>query len=184
MPYSLQTNSHVNLANAGFDHYDIKELRFFCKEKYKNQSRFWHFKTNNEQMIQVALIGDQSFLKTNSISQNYVELEPDFRLGNEYRRVVPKNAIDDYVPIENQKSGGFTNTPFGSLKQKQFWTIGGANSNKLRFECASFHEYNNSMGEIDRDPLLVDTHHTIWFRGNAPTKDQAYKRFLYNKSIK
>ena len=33
----MQTNSHVNLANAGFDHYDIKELRFFCKEKYKNQ---------------------------------------------------------------------------------------------------------------------------------------------------
>lgn len=184
MPYSLQISSHINLVNAGFDHYDVKEIRFYCKEKYKSQARFWHFKTNNEQMIQVALLGDQGVLKTSSISQNYKELDPQSILGYDYKKVVVKDSITEYVPIENQKSGGFTNTPFGSLKFKQFWTIGGSNSDKPRFECASSHEYNHSMGDIDREPRLVDSHHTIWFRGKAPTKEQAYKRFLYNKSIK
>jgi len=56
--------SHMNLKEAGFDAYDVTELRFFCITNHG--PRFMHFKTHSAELIETAMLGDQSHMKTNS----------------------------------------------------------------------------------------------------------------------
>lgn len=66
LPESLRNNSHMNLQDAGFSAEDVQEIRFMCFEKSHlsgNGDKFWHFKTNNNNMLRVALTGSQVSLK-------------------------------------------------------------------------------------------------------------------------
>lgn len=63
LPFELKTNSHMYLKNAGFNHRDVKELRFLCTERFKSEKKYWHFKTMNSDLIELAMTGDQSLLR-------------------------------------------------------------------------------------------------------------------------
>lgn len=63
LPNDLKTNSHMYLQNAGFNHRDVKEVRFLCTERVKADKKYWHFKTMNREVIEAAMTGDQSVLK-------------------------------------------------------------------------------------------------------------------------
>ena len=58
------SKSHQNLKETGFDSYDVTELRFFCISNHG--PKFMHFKSHNAELIQTAMLGDQSYLKTSS----------------------------------------------------------------------------------------------------------------------
>lgn len=53
----------MNLADAGFNSYDVKEIRFYCTEKYLKNKLYWHFKTSSPEFVQSALTGDMTYLK-------------------------------------------------------------------------------------------------------------------------
>ncbi len=72
--------------------------------------------------------------------------------------------------------GGFWNRPFGSNSAKKFWTVKGRDDNFHKFECGSMHKSNLQSA-------TAYTHHTIWFRGQAPSIDFARSRY-YNKKIR
>ncbi len=63
LPSDLKSNSHMSLHNAGFQTRDVKELRFFCTEIHKGVKKLWHFKSNNPDLLDVAMDGDQSVIK-------------------------------------------------------------------------------------------------------------------------
>lgn len=64
IPKNLEVNSHINLDAGGFTTHEVQEIRFKCVEiKPDNMNnKLWHFKTNNNKIIQVALFGNQSAL--------------------------------------------------------------------------------------------------------------------------
>jgi hypothetical protein len=53
----------MNLINAGFNSYDVKEVRFYCTELFLQNKFYWHFKTTSPEIIQAAITGDLSYLK-------------------------------------------------------------------------------------------------------------------------
>lgn len=63
LPENLKTNSHMYLRSAGFAPKDVKEVRLLCVERFKSDKKYWHFKTGNNDIINVAMTGDQSSLK-------------------------------------------------------------------------------------------------------------------------
>jgi hypothetical protein len=63
LPINLKSNTHMHLQNAGFNHRDVKEIRFFCTERQKSEKKYWHFKTMNKEIIETVMTGDQSGLK-------------------------------------------------------------------------------------------------------------------------
>ena len=60
---NLKINSHIYLENTGLKKSEIKEIRFLCSEKSKRKNIYWHFKTNSEDMINLAFNENQSLLK-------------------------------------------------------------------------------------------------------------------------
>ena len=56
----------MDLTNAGFENNEVRELRFFCKEKFNGEKTYWHFKTRNQEFLKTALDGDQSNLRVRS----------------------------------------------------------------------------------------------------------------------
>jgi hypothetical protein len=86
--------------------------------------------------------------------------------------------IEFFTSINNDKNGGFINTPFGSYKYKKYWTIKGSNMDHPKYECGTEHSYLGGLSGTVSNPNMVDSHHTIWFRGKAPNKEQAQRRFL------
>ena len=75
LPNDLKTNAHSYLENAGMNRKDVKELRFFCTERSSGMNKFWHFKTGNHQLISVAMNGDQTPLKRDSLRNGYAALK-------------------------------------------------------------------------------------------------------------
>jgi hypothetical protein len=67
LPHDLKTNSHMYLQNAGFNHRDVKEVRFLCTERVKSSKKYWHFKTMNRNIIETAMTGDQSAMNVKNI---------------------------------------------------------------------------------------------------------------------
>lgn len=59
MPEDYKVNSHMYLSNAGFTEKDVKEVRFFCREKRGMRKYFWHFKNLSYGVIDTALTGNQ-----------------------------------------------------------------------------------------------------------------------------
>lgn len=168
LPDDLLDNSHTNLDM--FDPRAITELRFMCIEKGKSGNRYWHFRTSHPSLISLARTGDQTILDMTSISSKYKALPPP---GNTPSIMTPDPLTPGTtIIVGKDKKGGFTNTPFGS--DNVFWTVHGGDDEDL-WECAS----NNRIGGDRRQPeTMIETHHSIFFRGMPATTSKAKKRYL------
>jgi hypothetical protein len=178
LPANIDENSHFHLSNVGFTNKDVKEIRFFCKENFKGNKTYWHFKTSSKEFIQVAMTGNQKYFRSYSLSKSYKEISPDYKMNGVYKKRIFDWMIDhiDYYGIS--EDGGFINTPFGLSKYKGFWTIRGNSINYPRFECATYHNYVGGYSSPDSSPNMVESHHSIWFRGDPPEEDKVKMRLL------
>ncbi len=168
----------MNLGNAGFSNRDVKEIRFFCTEKFSKEQIYWHFKSINDDVIQVAMNGNQVYLRSNSLQNGYIELPPPYSINGIYKKRVYKSMLESTDVIGIDSKGGFTITPFGMKKFELFWTIKGNSENYPKYECASKHDYLGGYANSELSPAMVETHHTIWFRGEPPEKEVVQNRLL------
>jgi hypothetical protein len=178
LPKNLNDNSHMYLSNAGLSHQDVKELRFLCTESYKGNNVYWHFKTNNQQFISVALTGEQDAFRTNSLLQGYKELPPARGMNFSHKKRIFESLLDSVDHFGSSNDGGFHNTPFGSSKYGAYWTIRGPSPSNPRYECATSHSYTGGYTSPDSSPNMVKSHHSIWFRGEAPDEEKVQRRLL------
>jgi hypothetical protein len=179
LPNDLKTNSHMYLENAGFSIRDAKEIRFFCTEMFKADKKFWHFKTNNVDVVSVAFKGDQTTLKKTSLTNGYISIRPPTNIQGKYNESVEKNKIAKFDVFGDSPSGGFTTTAFGSSTYDAYWTVKGDSPVQDIFECGSSHRLTGEISPED-NPIMVFTHHSIWFRGNPPTAEEARERYVEN----
>jgi hypothetical protein len=170
----------MNLSNAGFYEQDVKEIRFFCYEKFKGKQFYWHFKSNDANLVQVAMTGDQTFLRSDSLINSYTELKPPYEMNGIYHKRIFDSMIKDVEHFGIDNNGGFINTPFGSEKYSAYWTIKGNSLKNPVYECATEHRYIGGYASPDTSPNMVETHHSIWFRGDAPSEEVVQKRLLNN----
>ncbi len=171
LPKDLDTNSHIILRDLGYEERDIKEVRFFCTEK-TSRKWYWHFKTNSNRVIQTALSGDQTGLSTDAFIKHYNELKfPGRTIG--WYKALEQEHLKDLDTVGFNRKGSFWDTPFGSNSLSRFWTVKGNVTVGGRFECGTMHQDNISK-EISS---LVYTHHSVWFRGEPPTDDEARERY-------
>jgi len=171
IPKDLGTNSHIILKDLGYEERDIKEVRFFCTEK-TSKKFYWHFKTNSIDIITTALSGDQRGLKTDSFIKNYTDLKfPGRTIG--WYKAIDLDKLNQIDTVGYNPKGSFWDTPFGSTGLSKFWTIKGDVTVGGRFECGTLHQDNISK-EISS---LVRTHHSVWFRGEPPSDDDARARY-------
>jgi hypothetical protein len=170
----------MNLSNAGFFEKDVKEIRFFCTEKFKGKRFYWHFKSNNSYIVQVAMTGDQTFLRADSLLSSYTELKPPYEMNGVYHKRMFDTMINEIKHFGIDSRGGFTNTPFGSEKYQAFWTIKGNSLKNPIFECGTQHKYIGGYAPPDSSPNMVETLHSIWFRGDSPSEEVVQKRLLNN----
>ncbi len=177
LPEDLKTNSHMYLENAGFSPRDVKEVRFFCTERFKTNKKYWHFKSSNRDFFNVAFKGDQTGLRPNSLATGYSEIRPPAAIMGKYSLAVDKNQINSFDIVGNSPSGGFTATIFGSTNYESNWTVKGESSVQDIFECGSSHK-NAAATSPEDSPSMVFTHHSVWFRGSAPPSDEAKERYL------
>lgn len=168
----------MHLNNAGFTNRDVREIRFFCKEKFNKEKFYWHFKTSNDEIIQVALNGNQEYLKANSLQSDYNELPPPYEINGVYKKRVYKAMVSNTDDIGINQKGGFITTPFGITKYEAYWTIKGSSESYPKFECGTKHSYLGGYSNSELSPIMVETHHTIWFRGEAPEKELVQNRLL------
>jgi len=179
LPSDTKANSHMYLENAGLKNNDVKEIRFFCTERFNGSFKYWHFKSLNKDIISVAMKGDQTFLKSQSLSNSYVEI-PRAGISEKYELAVGKDKIKNFQFVGRNDKGGFTSTAFGSDSLGAFWTVKG---DKDVFECGSKHDINN-YASSDESPSMVHTHHSIWFKANPVHEDFARERYYKNNNKK
>lgn len=168
----------MNLSNAGFTNNDVREIRFFCNEKFNGDKNYWHFKSNNDEIIQVAMTGNQEYLRAESLAQGYTELSPPFEWNGIYKKRAFKSMIESTDYVGTNQKGGFTLTPFGMSRYNIYWTIKGSSEAYPRFECGTKHDYLSGFTNSELSPMMVESHHTIWFRGKAPEKEAVQNRLL------
>ena len=168
IPADLLDNAHTKLDI--FDGRAISELRFSCFEKSRTGNRYWHFRTSQDSMLSVARNGDQSVLDTSSLSNKYKPLPPPINLPN-------ISTPDPLIPgtvitTSRSKIGGFNDSPFGA--DQLYWTVKGKDDEDL-WECASNNRIN---GDRKQSESMVETNHSIWFRGLPASSSLAKKRYL------
>jgi len=168
----------MNLNNAGFTNRDVKEIRFYCTENLNKEKIYWHFKTSNNDIIQVSLNGNQEYLRADSLQNGYTELSPPYQINGVYKKRVYKSMVENTDVIGSDPKGGFILTPFGIRKYELFWTIKGSSEAYPKYECASKHDYLGGYTNSELSPIMVKTHHTIWFRGDPPEKEVVQNRLL------
>lgn len=171
IPNDLKKNSHLDLKTVGYSEKDITELRFFCTER-TSKKYFWHFRSKSQDLINLALTGDQRFVKSTSIRDGYFDL-PFPGNGIKWIRVMDKDRIQNLDYAGQSQTGGLWNTPFGSDSMQKYWTVKGNVKKGGRFECGSAHK----DGARNPASANVMTHHTVWFRGKAASEKEARKRF-------
>jgi len=176
IPSDLKKNSHLNLKTVGYSEKDVEELRFFCTERTGNKY-FWHFRSKSQDLINLALTGDQRFLKNNSIKSGYFDL-PFPGNGVKWIRVMDKDRINNMDHAGQSQNGGFWDVPFGSNALQKYWTVKGNVKKGGRFECGSAHK----DGLKNPASALVMTHHTVWFKGSASTEKEARARYTARNS--
>jgi len=176
IPSGLKNNSHLDLKSVGYGENDVTELRFFCTERTAKMY-YWHFRTSSQELINVALTGDQRFLRPNSLKSGYYDL-PFPGNGLKWTRVIDKDTLQNIDHVGQSQTGGFWAEPFGSNALQRYWTVKGNVKKGGRFECGTSHK------DAAKNPsaLLVMTHHTVWFRGNAPSEKEARIRFTERSS--
>lgn len=180
IPNNLKMNNHINLKDIDLTDSDVSELRFFCTERLKTK-KFIHFKISNLEIINLALTGNQKSVRKSNyyINNSLRDLKfPYFKKDSKkWQRTMGAKNIGQVDTINESSNGGFWDTPFGSQKLKKFWTIKGNLNEKGRFECGSYHDGGNSI-----EDNLVQTHHSVWFRGPALSVEESRNRFtLRNK---
>ena len=168
MPLDLQDNSHSNLDI--FDSRAVNELRFMCYEKGRAGNRYWHFRSSHPSMLALARNGDQNVLDTSSISTYYKPLPPPVNIPN----AVTPDPLSSGTMISFGKNpkGGFTDSPFGS--DQLYWTVHGKDEEDL-WECASNNRLDGDRREAE---TMIETHHSIFFRGLPASSSAAKKRYL------
>jgi len=177
LPTDLKSNSHMYLTSAGFANRDAKELRFLCTEIAKSDKKFWHFKSTNKEILDVAMKGDQSVLTQNSIAQGYVGLKPPGSMNGKYTEAVDKNKIGEFHVFGANPKGGFTAQTFGSATYNSYWTVKGDSPTQDIFECGTSHK-STAFTSPEDSPQMVFTHHSVWFRGAAPSEDEVKQRMM------
>jgi len=168
IPRNLSENSHILLKDTGLEENHIQEVRFYCTEQSKKNKLFAHFKTKSRDIIRTSYTGDQSSIKISSFEDNSSNL--DF-IGNSKswtRSFDPSSFSSELDYVGSSNTGSFWNTPFGSSTKSKFWTVKNG-----RFECGSSHK----DGLDDQEGKLVETQHSIWFRGPAPSDEEARVRY-------
>ena len=175
MPSNLAKNSHITLKDAGFNENDVQELRFFCTEK-SSKKYFWHFKTDSPKVISTAFNGDQRRIELDEFKNTYGELQfPGKVVG--WSKAMDQFQMQDTLDyIGQNNSGHFWDRPFGSNAGGNFWTVRGTKKDEAVFECGTKHK-------SQLESATSYTHHTVWFRGEAPDEAFARARY-YNKEIK
>lgn len=63
----------MNLEEAGFDAFDVTELRFFCISDHG--PKYMHFSSKNLDLLKVALNGDQTYAKASSYKSDKMNME-------------------------------------------------------------------------------------------------------------
>jgi len=177
IPNSLKMNSHINLKDAGFNDSEIIDLRFFCTERLQKKY-FWHFTTSNNDIINLALTGDQRFLRTSSLAESYRDLPfPSKNKDLNWIRVMNKHKIGQIDFVKKNSNGGLWDSPFGSTNRNKFWTVKGNVQSGGRFECGTSHEdgFSNPLNNF------IMTHHSVWFRGSVATDEEARNRYITRK---
>jgi len=175
MPNNLKKNSHMNLKDSGFSELDVQELRFFCTEK-STQKFFWHFKTDSPKMISAAFNGDQRKMDLGELKSTYGELQFPGKVVMWTKAMDQFEMQDTLDYVRNNPVGSFWDKPFGSKSAGKFWVVKGSEKGNDRFECGTHHK-------SQLESATAYTHHTVWFRGDAPTEDFARQRY-FNKEIK
>ena len=171
IPMNLAYNSHINLKDLGYEEKDILEIRFYCTEKAVKKY-YWHFKVNNPEVVNTALSGDQTLLKQDSFIKNYEELKfPGRTIG--WNKAIDAGTLSNLDQVGFNKKGNFWDTPFGSNGLGRYWTVKGNLQEGGRYECGTRHKDGVSK-EITS---LVNTHHTVWFRGEPPSEEDARARY-------
>jgi hypothetical protein len=171
IPADLKKNAHLNLKSVGYSEKDISELRFFCTER-TGKKYFWHFRSRSQDLINLALTGDQRFIRTNSVRDTYHDL-PFPGNGVKWVRVMDKDRVRNMDHVSQSQTGGFWDSPFGSNALQKYWSVKGNVKKGGRFECGTAHK----DGVKNPASAMVMTHHTIWFRGDAPKEKEARIRY-------
>lgn len=171
IPSDLKKNSHLDLKSVGFTEKDVSELRFFCTER-TSKKYFWHFRSSSQDLINLAMTGDQRFVKSNSLQDGYFDL-PFPGNGIKWIRSMDKDRIRNMDHFGQASAGGFWDTPFGSNALQKYWTVKGNVKKGGRFECGSAHK----DGIKNPASAMVMTHHTVWFRGPALNEKEARVRY-------
>jgi hypothetical protein len=178
LPSNPSENSHTYLSNVGYSPKDVKELRFFCTEKFKDSKVYWHFKTINREFLGVALTGSQQGFRFTSLSDSYKELAPPFKINGRFKKRIFESMINEIDYYNISPEGGFAYTPFGSNKYKAYWTIRGPSLSYPKYECATSHDWVGGYATMQESPIMAETHHTVWFRGEAPSEEQVQRRLV------
>jgi hypothetical protein len=79
------------------------------------------FKTNNPDLMKVAMMGDQILMKPKSWTDGYTPVTPDNTAFEDY---VNKKVTVDMTETPKKSDGGFWNRPFGNTKG--CWCVKGA----------------------------------------------------------
>jgi len=99
-----------------------------------------------------------------------------------YKKAVDKNQIGQFKIYGQSSTGGFYDTPFGSTNINAYWTVLGNDIAKPKFECGSNHRVGEGYVPEEENPVMVYTHHSIWFRGKPPKPEEVQDR-LAKKGI-
>ena len=174
------------LENAGIRSRDAQEIRFLCTERFKAQKVLWHFKSLSKDIIDVAFKGSQTslkvillFIQETSIKTGYVELKPPSVIADKgYAPKITNQMMREFNKYGQSSNGGFTTTAFGSDQYQAFWTVKGDDPAQAIYECATQHKVTGGNTSPADSPNMVYTHHSIWFRGSAPTEEEARNRLL------
>lgn len=173
MPATLKDNSHINLKDGNFNENQVKELRFFCTEK-SDKKYFWHFRTDSPKVMETAFNGDQSKMEMKEFKDEYSEMIFPGR-ALLWTNVMGQQQMDEDLDyLGKSKKGGFWDMPFASKGAGKYWVVRGSRKDPV-FECGTHHKNPNQNNS-------AYTHHTVWFRGDAPSEDFARSRY-FNKEI-
>lgn len=174
LPSDIKTNSHMYLQNAGFSFRDVQEIRFLCNEKYNTEHKYWHFKTNNQEIISVAMNGMQANIDPSNFSRGYVPIPPPSSFDTQYINAVDIKKVKEFQYVTPDQIGGLTKIDFGANDLEVRWIVKGDDSTPGIYQCGSqIKQSNNNNGD---NASMVFTHHSIWFRGKPLTEDEVRER--------
>ncbi len=169
-------NSHILLNNLGIKREQVSQIRFMCNETFEENRYFMHFSTSNNDVIETAFTGDQSSLSPLTWKSGFKNLGKP-KGWDKFKERMGRVEIKSLNFANKTKNGGMAITPFGSSQYGSFWTVVGEDPRNPIFECGSFHRsISDAIG--NKSPSQALTHHSIFFRGVAPTDETVRTRML------